>query len=148
MVTIACMGNVKHWVYFARADNGLVKIGTSAALRKRLTSIRAQAPGAVFLGIVPGDRVREAKLHAKFAHLRRHGEWFAPGDDLMSFIQRHAQREIPADPETIMAIRITKEMADALDSEAMRLCEQYGLECTRSHLARKLIVEGIKSRVG
>lgn len=67
-------------VYFAERD-GLIKIGVS-----RSPATRCQALRARLLGEVEGDYKTERQFHRRFAHLRVHGEWFAPDLDLIGFI--------------------------------------------------------------
>lgn len=66
-------------VYFAHApSNGLVKIGKTTELRKRLIRLRSQSPvEVVILGTCDGTKGAEAKLHEIAAGRRRHGEWFS-----------------------------------------------------------------------
>lgn len=54
----------------------LVKIGTSADLRTRITDLRRRRPGLVLLATEPGGVVEERRRHAEFASLRETGEWF------------------------------------------------------------------------
>lgn len=70
------------WVYFMRRER-LIKIGTTTNLQRR-----AQQVGAVILARIPGGYTEEAQLHARFANLRQHGEWFEPGDELLALINR------------------------------------------------------------
>lgn len=70
------------WVYFMRRER-LIKIGTTGNLKQR-----AQQVNAVILARIPGSYTEEAQLHARFAALRRHGEWFEPGPELLELINR------------------------------------------------------------
>jgi excisionase family DNA binding protein len=67
-------------VYFAERD-GLIKIGTTIALRSRLNAL-----GARPLAAVEGSYAEERKLHQRFASDRIAGEWFHPSAALMGFI--------------------------------------------------------------
>ncbi|MGW5609790.1 hypothetical protein ACWEWI_27635 [Streptomyces sp. NPDC003753] len=58
-----------------------IKIGTTTQLRKRMRAIPA-----VPLAVEPGDVVREAQLHRRFAELRQNGEWFRPAAELVVYI--------------------------------------------------------------
>lgn len=62
---------------------GLIKIGRTTDIRKRLAALQCGAgqPLAV-LGVIPGDVERE--LHIRFAGLRVHGEWFEDRNGLIS----------------------------------------------------------------
>lgn len=72
-------------IYFVQAgDEGPVKIGTSKFVNERLATLQTHSPYPLrLIGTIEGD---EAKIHARFSHLRLHGEWFRPGDDLLEFI--------------------------------------------------------------
>ena len=70
-------------VYFMRHDR-IIKIGFSIDPAKRSQSLA----GAVILATEPGGRRDEEALHARFCHLRLHGEWFSPGPDLIEYINR------------------------------------------------------------
>lgn len=78
----------KDFVYFIQASQlGLVKIGFSSNVPKRLLSLKTGCPdNLVILKIIPGGQERERVLHKKFADIRVKGEWFSPSDELMSFI--------------------------------------------------------------
>jgi hypothetical protein len=68
------------WVYFMRRER-LIKIGTTLNPRRR-----AQELNGTILAKCIGSYTEEARLHAKFAALRRHGEWFEPAPELMRLI--------------------------------------------------------------
>lgn len=63
-------------VYFA-ASNGLIKIGTTANLERRIETLRSQSAAAVhLLGCSGGDIRYERAAHDCLSEYRRHGEWF------------------------------------------------------------------------
>jgi len=66
---------VDGFVYIIRPSNGgYIKIGWTSDLNRRM---REYAPDTTILGVKPGTRKDENKLHKKFAHLRTHGrEWY------------------------------------------------------------------------
>ncbi|MDK4703879.1 GIY-YIG nuclease family protein [Rhizobium sp. CNPSo 4062] len=69
-------------IYVLRSAE-LVKIGYSADLRQRVSSIIASIPVPVeFVGHMPGDRDLEAHLHERFAATRFSGEWFVETDEM------------------------------------------------------------------
>ena len=62
-------------------DGGLVKIGTTVDLARRLNSLQLCSPVILeVLATVPGGYALESKLHTTFAGKRKHGEWFDLGD--------------------------------------------------------------------
>jgi hypothetical protein len=75
-------------VYFMQAiGSGLIKIGCSTDQNVRLKQIGGVASEKlVLLGTIDGDHATEASLHCKFAHIRKHGEWFEPDASLLAFI--------------------------------------------------------------
>lgn len=75
------------WVYFMRREN-LIKIGTTYNLKQR-----AAVLNATVLAKTPGSYSEEARLHNRFASLRRHGEWFEPGSELMELINELRKAE-------------------------------------------------------
>jgi hypothetical protein len=77
------------FVYFIRADDGLVKIGIAKDPASRLRNM--QTGSAAVLRIIAvhacdSPAAVEAGLHRQFAHLRQHGEWFSPTPELLMFI--------------------------------------------------------------
>jgi len=73
-------GSCEGWVYFMRRER-FIKIGTTTDLRRR-----AQELNATVLAKQPGSYSEEARLHKRFAALRRHGEWFEPGPELIALM--------------------------------------------------------------
>ncbi len=70
--------------YFIWCDaTGLVKIGMTSNLVSRLNNLSSAVPVSL-LGTLPGDRERD--LHGRFAASRIYREWFAPTEDLVTFI--------------------------------------------------------------
>jgi len=76
------------WVYFIESkSSGLVKIGYSNNPQKRLKEIKTMSPELLELvAIMPGAKEDEFSLHEKFAHLRKHGEWFEMCSEIGEFI--------------------------------------------------------------
>lgn len=78
-------------IYFAQAtDGGPVKIGTSADVDTRLHQLEQHyGKPLALLATLPGGREEEARIHARFAHLRLgRTEQFLPNRELMSFLGR------------------------------------------------------------
>jgi DNA-binding MarR family transcriptional regulator len=75
-------------VYFIQSNlGGPIKIGTTTDLRDRLVQIQATSPlPLVVLSIQRGNASCEAMLHERFRSLRLHGEWFFPGEELLSYL--------------------------------------------------------------
>lgn len=79
----------REWVYFVRVDGdpGMIKIGRAYRLRLRLMSLQSAVPVPLKLvGVINAPRGTEAVVHAAFAALRSHGEWFHAESRLLQFI--------------------------------------------------------------
>ncbi len=81
-------------IYFARACDGLIKIGVTKNLLGRLAGLSRLNGQLDVLGVEPGSWRRERAIHDAFAHLRVYGlppwrgtEWFQPATDLLSHIE-------------------------------------------------------------
>jgi hypothetical protein len=75
-------------VYIAQAANGLVKIGFTSDLKRRLTELHSDAASPVeYLFTAPGDKRLEMLLHSQFADVRERGEWFRCEGNLASIIE-------------------------------------------------------------
>jgi hypothetical protein len=92
-------GNVVYFIEAVGLDR--VKIGWSTNLRQRVTQLRmASAVPLRVLFHQPGDVERERELHARFADLRVHGEWFTLASSIRSYIAvKHAERVRLSRPE-------------------------------------------------
>lgn len=67
-----------HYVYAIQAENGLVKIGTTASDPKaRMKALQTGHPERLsLLCYFPGDHRVEAEIHQALSVARHHGEWF------------------------------------------------------------------------
>lgn len=72
--------------YFVRlGDDGPIKIGKSIDVPARIAKLQTSAPSPLnVLKVV--TRNIETECHRRFHHLRSHGEWFAPAEELLAFI--------------------------------------------------------------
>lgn len=74
-------------VYFVmRLSDGLVKIGVTRRLEKRLRELRRLYGEIRLLGDQPGSAHDERELHRIFGHLRVFGEWFEIDDDVLAYM--------------------------------------------------------------
>jgi hypothetical protein len=91
-------------VYFLQAQSGgRIKIGVSKDAAKRVASLRTSSPEPVeVVGLMVCNEggALEGRLHKQFAHIRTHGEWFEPTQELWVFINDHALD----DPERICVL--------------------------------------------
>lgn len=123
-------------VYFAQRD-GLIKIGWSKSVPYRMISLRAK-----LIGAEPGERAREASLHKRFSHLRVHGEWFNPGEDLLEYIQTEAQEHKPDSDNVQTAIRLPESLLKSVDRIAENM-SQPGMIITRVDVLRMAAFRGV-----
>jgi hypothetical protein len=85
----ACLADIDQARVYFIAGAGLIKIGISTNITSRFRSIRNSSPVPLeLLGSFPGTTMYEGWLHRKFAHLRRHGEWFEDAAELRDEIER------------------------------------------------------------
>jgi len=77
-------------VYAIRSlASGLIKIGTSRQVHKRLQRISTSCGSALsVLAVIEADRTVEAEWHAAFSGIRQPGEWFKPSAHLFDEIRK------------------------------------------------------------
>lgn len=75
------------FVYFAQNEtSGLIKIGFALDPKRRLKTLAtASADKLNLIGTMRGTIATERAVHAKFAKLRKRGEWFLPSPVLLNF---------------------------------------------------------------
>lgn len=77
-------------VYLAQSSAGPVKIGHSSKPHYRVTQLHYVAGDQCeLLLLLPGGRLREMHLHARFREHRLTGEWFRLSDAIKAFIRDH-----------------------------------------------------------
>lgn len=97
--------NITEWssvVYFLQGTNGLIKIGLSTKLNRRVHDLmKENANALVLVGIIIGKHTLENSLHKKFKEHRWHGEWFYPADELVEYIKENRDSKVRKALETI-----------------------------------------------
>jgi hypothetical protein len=79
-------------VYFLEAENGLVKIGYSGDVERRIRQLVAEnATSVKLLGTIRGGRQTERALHRALRCFHSHGEWYYPNDLLSKYIRNRAE---------------------------------------------------------
>lgn len=74
-------------VYFIRAHDGSIKIGSTGKIVLRLHDLQlAHAHPLRLVGLLPGGQGEEYALHARFRDHRMMGEWFAPAPEIEKLI--------------------------------------------------------------
>jgi hypothetical protein len=76
------------FVYFVQSgDDGLIKIGYTSDIRKRISSIKTCTPTPIkLLGYIEGDYLTERELHKKFKKYNSRGEWFTCTKEIIDYI--------------------------------------------------------------
>lgn len=74
--------------YFIQGGDA-IKIGVSDNVIYRLREIQRHSPIALKILAIINKNV-ERRLHSKFKHLWRHGEWFTALPELLDYIREHA----------------------------------------------------------
>lgn len=77
------------FAYFIQhEEGGPIKIGKSCDPERRCRDLNVNShdPRYRLLAVVAGYGAAEANLHLQFRHLRLHGEWFDPTDELLEHI--------------------------------------------------------------
>lgn len=116
------------FVYFLQAEGtGLIKIGFSKNPGRRFRNARAFASEPLrLLGLHPGGRRLERKLHRAFRAECSHGEWFHPVPDLLAAVAMCGQKfDEPGDKEFLPAAAITRRLG--ISESHLRLWVKRGL---------------------
>ncbi len=81
-------GSPKEIYFIQGKTTGLIKIGQSSNVKRRLKDMQAGSPDVlVLLGTATFARIREGLIHRAFKTGLAHGEWFKPGERLLEFIR-------------------------------------------------------------
>jgi hypothetical protein len=78
-----------HIYYARRTSDGLIKIGTSQSIQRRLGVLRGTYGEMDLLLVHGGGMDREDEIHRIFDAWQSRGEWFHPGRPLLEWILRH-----------------------------------------------------------
>lgn len=90
-------------VYFiAAADAGMIKIGKTTDLNKRLATLRTMSPVPLEVActISYDDRL-EWRLHTHFSKYRSHGEWFYAEKEIVDFMRGYKDKGIQFVVDTV-----------------------------------------------
>lgn len=74
-------------VYYVQREDGLIKIGTSRTIAKRLVTLKHEHGPLRLLATHGGAHKEEHEAHAKFKTLRAEGEWFRADLPLLEHIE-------------------------------------------------------------
>lgn len=73
--------DAKPFVYFAEMGDGLIKIGTSASVGRRISALKAR-----LLHAIEGSSFRECAVHFLMSAYQAHGEYFHDTDEVRGFV--------------------------------------------------------------
>lgn len=138
-------------IYFIQAeDGGPIKIGTTARLTVRLNELCKEVGDDLrVLAVIDGSYQEENKLHRRFVHLRRVGEWFEPGDDLLGFIVTNGREWDGSDDDPVAQVKVDAEVvrvARIVASYREATLAEYLSELIRPLVARDLEQEQAKEQ--
>lgn len=75
-------------VYFARREDGAIKIGFSSDTDRRMRELKKDTrQRVVLLATIPGTKLLEMALQSKFSHARFEDEWFRPVAGLTALVE-------------------------------------------------------------
>jgi hypothetical protein len=107
--------------YFIRSADA-IKIGQSGAPRLRMESLQsAHSSRLELLVMVPDSRLSEVAAHRMFKHLRMHGEWFRPDQELLDFIEALKAEAAPLAPPPQLPTRKRQSPATPVDMMIAKL---------------------------
>ncbi len=129
-------------IYFVRAGNGLIKIGTTSNIKTRLCTLGSTLKGQLaLLATMPGSFAEEHEIHERFDHLRIRGsgnpELFRPESDLLDFIQRMRETH-DQEAERQSNLRVNLE----IDPTLVRKLRFRGIEINKT--VSQMIVEALE----
>lgn len=103
---LTALGRTRPSVYFVQQarSNGLVKIGTSVNVPKRIRELQSiTAEELRLLVVVWGGFSIEASLHNHFESFWVRGEWFRPGPPVLDLVK--ALQRLPVDTRPTLPAR-------------------------------------------
>jgi Meiotically up-regulated gene 113 len=84
-------------VYYIQVASGMIKIGFTQNLEKRVQSFRSNHGEVTLLATEKGTRETEALRHTRFGPHRQYGEWFSPTPELLEHIAEVTGRGVAWD---------------------------------------------------
>ena len=80
----------KDKIYFIRAENNTLKIGTTYSVIKRLKAIQMCCPYKLeVIGVIYGGYVLEKQIHKDLEAFKTHGEWFELTDEVKEYLKKN-----------------------------------------------------------
>ncbi len=103
------------FIYFLQAEDvGLIKIGTTRHVIKRIAGLQTSCPTRLnLIGLIDGNSDLESQIHHEFRSERRHGEWFYPSERLLwwiSILDDLGSQEIYRSPTSKSSISQAKQL--------------------------------------
>lgn len=118
---------MKFFTYFLHAPSAdLIKIGQAHFVDGRIRTIQLMSPVPLNLvAVLPGDKFPEKALHRRFAHHRRHGEWFGSAAEIRSFAWRASVDNMLDEIDALLAQIPTEEERQELLSELRSMAAKH-----------------------
>ena len=103
-------------VYFVRRLDGLIKIGYTSNVQGRMQQLFREFRPLDLLLVLYGSMRTEKAHHRHFAALRATGEWFTPGEDLLTYISAMPSQD-PAGPVCLVTSVTRRTLGDTISRE-------------------------------
>lgn len=136
-------------VYFARFQKtGLIKIGMSTSIDRRLSEFRNNGHEVDLLGFIPGGFQEERAAHERFSEDRVVGELFLPSLSLLTFIHESSLQFDPDDfkPLGKTACMVAKGKARVGYVLPEKLIERIALKAVREKSRPSRVVDRLLTR--
>lgn len=120
--------SARGYLYRAIDSEGFIKVGFSMDPRERVRTLSATRKRPVtLLGVTPGDRKAEARLHRRLSAWRQRGEWYFPTSELLDLIA-HINRKAPPGARMFLMVRLPPDLYRRFAA----FCEREGKTMTET----------------
>lgn len=147
--------------YFIQAgENGAIKVGTTNNILARINLFKTHHDKELIVRLlIPGGIYVEREVSKRFKHLRIRGEWYSPGEDLISYMETLKDQNITADLRDAKHALISRfngnldgsrKFEFVLPRELYPIFEKMSIEADiePSVLARRIIASYIEQKTG
>ncbi|GAB4351446.1 MAG: hypothetical protein Kow0026_08520 [Oricola sp.] len=74
-------------IYFVQKTDGMVKVGFTTTLSRRLTTLSKSHGPLEVLGTINGDKQRERSIHRQLERFNVYGEWFRGEGEVIDYVR-------------------------------------------------------------
>lgn len=139
-------------VYVVRAANGLLKLGFTQDLAKRVRALQGLSPDLIeCVAFAAGGRREEKALHGLIAPHRHHGEWFSATPEVLVVVASLAkviEALAAADARGSTAEPKPLPLTITMTSNVVRLPRRNGESRARAEKKQRALVRGVFKEVG